>query len=106
MAPKKTKSSKILDNLHLFCQIQRKCLCFAEGRFEWGAFFGFDCGFGVWMVLFLDLGIISISQLENADPNAEMIVRELEMFSTILKKVASDNTKNLTVATNSYEKYC
>jgi hypothetical protein len=41
----------------------------------------------------------SISQLENADPNAEMIVRELEMFSTILKKVASDNTKNLTVAT-------
>jgi hypothetical protein len=24
----------------------------------------------------------SISQLENADPNAEMIVRELEMFST------------------------
>jgi hypothetical protein len=20
-------------------------------------FFGFDCGFGVWMVLFLDLGI-------------------------------------------------
>ncbi|CAC9460162.1 hypothetical protein [uncultured Gammaproteobacteria bacterium] len=41
----------------------------------------------------------SISQLENADPNAEMIVRELEMFSTILKQVASDNTKNLTVAT-------
>ncbi len=39
----------------------------------------------------------SISQLENADPNAEMIVRE--MFSTILKQVASDNTKNLTVAT-------
>jgi hypothetical protein len=34
---------------------------------------------------------------ENADPNAEMIVRE--MFSTILKQVASDNTKNLTVAT-------
>ena len=52
----------------------------------------------------------SISQLENADPNAEMIVRE--MFSTILKQVASDNTKNLTVATRidyyaiSYEKYC
>ncbi|VVM24514.1 hypothetical protein BSPWISOXPB_6815 [uncultured Gammaproteobacteria bacterium] len=44
--------------------------------------------------------------IRNADPNAEMIVRELEMFSTILKKVASDNTKNLTVATNSYEKYC
>ena len=54
----------------------------------------------------------SISQLENADPNAEMIVRELEIFSTILKQVASDNTKNLTVATQidyyaiSYEKYC
>ncbi|VVM21925.1 hypothetical protein BSPWISOXPB_8324 [uncultured Gammaproteobacteria bacterium] len=32
MAPEKTKSSKILDNLHLFCQIQGKCLCFAEGR--------------------------------------------------------------------------
>jgi hypothetical protein len=28
-----------------------------------------------------------------------MIVRELEIFSTILKQVASDNTKNLTVAT-------
>jgi hypothetical protein len=37
----------------------------------------------------------SISQLENADPNAEMIVRELEMFSTILKQVASDNYKKL-----------
>jgi hypothetical protein len=34
MAPEKTKSSKILDNLHLFCQIQRKCLCFAEGVWE------------------------------------------------------------------------
>ncbi|VVM27221.1 hypothetical protein BSPWISOXPB_3085 [uncultured Gammaproteobacteria bacterium] len=28
-----------------------------KAGFEWGAFFGFDCGFGVWMVLFLDLGI-------------------------------------------------
>jgi hypothetical protein len=41
----------------------------------------------------------AISKLENADPNAEMIVRELEMFSTILTKVASDNTENLTIAT-------
>jgi hypothetical protein len=41
----------------------------------------------------------SISQLENRDPNVEMIIRELEMFSTILRKVAFDNTKNLTVAT-------
>ncbi|SHN93663.1 hypothetical protein BCLUESOX_837 [bacterium endosymbiont of Bathymodiolus sp. 5 South] len=24
-------------------------------------FFGFDCGFGVWMVLFLDLGSIKTS---------------------------------------------
>ncbi|VVM25059.1 hypothetical protein BSPWISOXPB_9404 [uncultured Gammaproteobacteria bacterium] len=32
MTPEKTKSSKILDNLHLFCQIREKCLCFAEGR--------------------------------------------------------------------------
>ncbi|VVH56882.1 hypothetical protein BSPCLSOX_520 [uncultured Gammaproteobacteria bacterium] len=23
-------------------------------------FFGFDCGFGVWMVLFLDLGLYSL----------------------------------------------
>ena len=58
MTPEKTKSSKILDNLHLFCQIQRKCLCFSEGKGLNGVhFFGFDCGFGVWMVLFLDLGI-------------------------------------------------
>ncbi|SSC08396.1 hypothetical protein BTURTLESOX_1635 [bacterium endosymbiont of Bathymodiolus sp. 5 South] len=29
-----------------------------KAGFEWGHFFGFDCGFGVWVVLFLDLGII------------------------------------------------
>jgi uncharacterized protein YpiB (UPF0302 family) len=40
----------------------------------------------------------SISQLKDVNPNAEMIVRELEMFSTILKKVASDNTENLIMA--------
>jgi hypothetical protein len=39
-----------LDNLHLFCQIQRKCLCFAEGRVWMGCIFlvlivGF--GFGI-----------------------------------------------------------
>lgn len=38
----------------------------------------------------------SISQLENEDPNAEMIVKELEMFSIIFDKMASEN---LTIAT-------
>jgi hypothetical protein len=33
---------------------ENACVLLKAG-FEWGAFFGFDCGFGVWMVLFLDL---------------------------------------------------
>ncbi|VVM24842.1 hypothetical protein BSPWISOXPB_3992 [uncultured Gammaproteobacteria bacterium] len=42
MAPEKTKSSKILDNLYLFCQIQRKMPVFLlKAGFEWGAFFWF-----------------------------------------------------------------
>ncbi|WP_180324218.1 hypothetical protein, partial [bacterium endosymbiont of Bathymodiolus sp. 5 South] len=90
-----------------FVKFRENACVLLKAGFEWGAFFWFRLW--VWGLdgsIFGFGNYFSISQLENADPNAEMIVRELEMFSTILKKVASDNTKNLTVATNSYEKYC